>query len=413
MRITPLVRENLNVALRSLKNNRLRSALTIMMIAVGITSLIGILTATESFKNKVTNSFEQVGASSFYITRKYKASGTSGRVRNKRTISYFQAMSFKERFSREATVTIYSEYGPTSVGRGGKSTSPNIWLSLADENYAGFNNYTIAKGRDLNEKDLRSGSFVCIIGTNIASTLFARGEDPVGENVTIEGIGYTVIGVLEEIGNAQFSRGAGNTVILPVTNGRARFLSESASFTIGIRPKGNISDIKSFYEEAEQVFRSIRRLSPSDESDFSLDFNESMVSRVNKTMKNLTIAGICIGLVTLLSAAVGLMNIMLVSVKERTSEIGVRKAIGASAGLIRQQFLFESIVIAQIGCLIGIGTGLLIGNAVAALLECDFLIPWGWMVLATLICILVGVASGYIPAKKAAGLDPIEALRYE
>lgn len=413
MRVSPLVRENLNVALRSLRNNRLRSALTILMIAIGITSLIGILTATESFKNKVSASFEQVGASSFYITRRYRASGSEGRVRNKNIISYFQAMSFKERFSDKATVTVYTEYGPASVERGGKSTSPNIWIDLADENFAAFNNYTIANGRDLNEKDIRSGGFVCILGTTIVSNLFAKGEDPIGENVTIGGVSYSVIGVLEDTGNARFDRGVGNTVILPVTNGRARFLSESASFDIGIRPKSSVSDIKSFYEEAEQVFRSVRRLSPTDKSDFSLDFNESMVSEVNDTMRILTISGVCIGLITLLSAAVGLMNIMLVSVKERTSEIGVRKAIGASARLIRQQFLFESIVIAEIGCIIGVVIGILMGNAVAVLLECDFLIPWIWMIVASVICMIVGVASGYIPAKRAADLDPIEALRYE
>lgn len=413
MRMTPLVRENLNVALISLKNNRLRSALTILMIAVGITSLIGILTATESFKSSVSESFESLGSSSFYITRSWRAQGRTGRIRNDKTISYFQAMSFKENFSGEATVTVYSDDKVVSVARGAKSTSPNIWINMADENFVRFKNYSIAEGRDLNTTDIRNADFVCIIGTNVKSTLFQKSEDPVGESVSIEGIGYRVVGILEDAGNTNFGGGSGNTVIIPATNGRARFLSDDASFTIGVRPNTATTDMQSVYSRAEQTFRSIRRLSPTDESDFEIDYNESMVNEVNKTMKNITLVGIAIGLITLLGAAVGLMNIMLVSVKERTAEIGVRKAIGASAKLIRQQFLFESIVIAQIGCIIGIILGIIAGNAVALLMKCNFLMPWIWMIAASAICVIVGVASGYIPAKRAAALDPIDALRYE
>lgn len=174
-----------------------------------------------------------------------------------------------------------------------------------------------------------------------------------------------------------------------------------------------MKDMSPVYDKAEQIFRGVRRLSPIDQDDFAIDRNESMMKESSKTLGTITIIAAVIGLITLLGAAVGLMNIMLVSVKERTAEIGVRKAIGASSKMIRQQFLFESIVIAQIGCLLGIVLGVAAGNGVAVLMKASFVMPWLWMLLAIVVCLIVGVSSGYLPAKRAAALDPIEALRYE
>ena len=199
--------------------------------------------------------------------------------------------------------------------------------------------------------------------------------------------------------------------IIPITNGRARF--NSTSFSIGIRPASSQAQMEDLYSEAETLFRSVRRLSPTDQTDFSISYNETMAKEASKTMGTITLIAGIIGLITLLGAAIGLMNIMLVSVKERTAEIGIRKAIGASARLIRQQFLVESVAIAQIGCILGIILGLLAGALVAAVMNASFVTPWMWIIAAVLICVVVGVASGYIPAKKAAALDPIEALRYE
>ena len=171
--------------------------------------------------------------------------------------------------------------------------------------------------------------------------------------------------------------------------------------------------MEDLYSEAETLFRSVRSLSPTDQTDFSISYNETMAKEASKTMGTITLIAGIIGLITLLGAAIGLMNIMLVSVKERTAEIGIRKAIGASARLIRQQFLVESVAIAQIGCILGIILGLLAGALVAAVMNASFVTPWMWIIAAVLICVVVGVASGYIPAKKAAALDPIDALRYE
>lgn len=411
-RLSPLVRENISVAVKSIIHNRLRSVLTIIIIAIGITSLVGILTAIEALKHEVYDTYKQIGTSYFYIRSNYYSmrGGTDrSRMINPREISYYQAKSFKENYKMPAAVTVYSVISDYStVQYESNSTNPTSYLVAADENYLTCKNLKIVSGRGFSENELNSGISVAILGHDVARTLF-RNESPIEKVITISGRRFVVIGVLEKTS----IRDPNYSVIIPIPSARASFIGESSSFEVGIAPMVESMDYEKFYTEAEFLFRAIRRLSPSDKNDFMIRKSESQIEELRKIWSSITIVSVTVGLITLIGAAVGLMNIMLVSVKERTREIGTRKALGASSKVIKYQFLVESVIISETGCVAGILAGLSIGNIISAAMGVSSFIPWMWLCFAVILCLAVGISSGYIPAVRAARLDPIEALRYE
>jgi putative ABC transport system permease protein len=409
-----LFRENLRISVRAIISNRVRSILTMCIIAIGIMALVGILTAIDAIKSSLTNQFTMMGANSFTITSRGMTiivGEAKYRVKNHSRISFREAVEFKERFKEPAWVSIsFNASNMTTVKYGSEETNPTIYLTGVDENYLTVSGYEISSGRNFSPDEIQLNRRLILIGAEIVKDLFPPDFDPVGKEISVAGLKFTVSGILKSKGASALN--TDNVCFIPVTTARQYFSRPNMNFSITIMPFNPVNlDIMT--GEAEAIFRIVRNLDPRDESDFNISKSDNIVQLLLKNLKYVTLAATIIGLVTLFGAAVGLMNIMLVSVSERTREIGVRKAIGAKPRTIQNQFLFESILIGQLGGAFGIILGILIGNVVSSMLKSNFVIPWLWVIMGVIVCFIVGVVSGYAPALKAAGIDPIEALRYE
>ncbi|MDP4221768.1 MAG: ABC transporter permease [Bacteroidota bacterium] len=409
-----IFKENLKISIKAIRSNRVRTVLTICIIAFGIMALVGILTAIDSIKTSLTSQFTMMGANSFTISSR----GMNVQIGNERTrnrnysrISYREATEFKKRFTEPAWVSVAcNATGLATVKYETEKTNPNISLVGVDENYLSVSGYEISNGRNFSPEEIQMNRRLVLLGSDVASDVFPSGVDPVGKDVTVAGLKLQVAGVLKSKGA---SVTAGDKVcLMPVSTARQYFPRPNMTFSITIMPMNPVN-LDAMEGEAEGVFRVIRNLAPKDPSDFNLVKSDTILNMLLKNIRYVTLAATLIGIVTLFGAAVGLMNIMLVSVTERTREIGVRKAIGAKPAMIKYQFLYESIMIGQFGGLFGIILGIAIGNALSIALKTSFVVPWFWVIMGIIVCFIVGIASGYAPAVKAANVDPIEALRYE
>lgn len=414
MKFGTFLGENIRISFSSIASNKLRSILTMAIIAIGIMSLVGIVTAIEAIKSTITDSFSSLGANSLVISSQVRVQGDRGiRFRNEAYISYDQAREFKQSFSIPSSVSLsIGVSGSAMVKYQSLKTDPNVVLQGIDENGLRNSNLNLSRGRDFSQVEVEQGRRVAIIGSDIDRLLFTN-DQALDKYINVGGVQFLVIGVLESRGAGI---GMGNNddlrMLVPIETARAVFALQNSNTNITIVPDNpQLLDVAQ--SEAEGQFRIIRRLAASDASDFSIESSDSLANMMIENIAMVTLAASVIGIITLLGAAVGLMNIMLVSVSERTREIGTRMAIGAKPGSIREQFLFESIIISQMGGVLGIMLGVGCGNLIALLIGGEFFVPWAWVLLGVVICLIVGIASGYIPARKAASLDPVEALRYE
>ncbi len=415
MRFMTFLGENIRISLHSVRSNLLRSVLTVMIIAVGITALVGILTAIDSIKNSITKEFTFMGANTFTITSRgmrAQVGNQQYRTRNYSFITYYQAMKFRESYAFPAQVSVsVNATGMGTLKYGAEKTNPNVSVRGVDENYLATAGYEVEKGRDFSAGEISGGEPVALIGKRLESMLFTGGESPLDKMVSIGSGRYRVIGVLKSKSGG-FGGGGDLICFIPFTNARVYFSRPNMNFDIQVKPSST-ELVEAAVAEAESQFRTVRGLSPMDETDFNIEKSDNIVKMLLDNIRNITLVATIIGIITLLGAAVGLMNIMLVSVTERTREIGVRKAVGAKASTIRQQFLIEAIVIGQLGGALGIVLGIVMGNMVSMMIGSTFIVPWLWIIMGVVLCFLVGIFSGYYPATKAARLDPIEALRYE
>jgi len=410
-----LISENIRVALDSIKGHKLRSWLTIGIIAFGIMALVGILTSIDAVKFFLKDNFSMMGANTFTIRNRSMGIHVGGRSQRPdyfRTITYDEAMEFKDRFEFPASTSVYIwGTGIATVKFGSEKSSPNIGVIGVDENYVYNSGYAIARGRNLSEAEIREGRHVVVIGSEIAKILFIKGEDPLDQIISIGPGKYRVIGLLEEKGSSVGFSGD-RACMVPINNVRSYFSRPEMNYSISIRAD-NSQTMDAAIGEATGLLRIIRNVPLGEEDNFAIVKSDSIVEMLNDFLSEIKIGAIIIGIITLFGAVIGLMNIMLVSLAERTREIGIRKAVGANRRRILYQFLVEAVVIGQLGGLFGIILGILIGNMVSTIIGSDFIIPWDWIALGVSLCLLVALLSGILPAVKAAKLDPIESLRYE
>ncbi len=410
-----LLRENIRLSFRSIRSQLLRTFLTMLIISIGIASLVGTLTAIDSIKNSINSNFTSMGANTFTVRNRETTVriGKGGkRPRRYRAIEYDEAKRFKEEFqySSATSLSAFAAFAAT-VKYKSKKTNPNIQVMGSDEAYLHTSGYELERGRNFSAAEIANNSHVVLMGKDLITTLFERKDDPVDKIVTIGSGKYKIIGILKSKGSAM-GFGGDKMVILPLTNVQQYFPRPNMSYTINVLAR-NTQELNPAVGEATGLLRKIRKVSLGEEDNFEITKSDNLANILIDNIQKVTMGATLIGIITLLGAAIGLMNIMLVSVTERTREIGIRKAIGATRRTVRTQFLIEATVICVLGGLFGILLGMVIGNLVSYGMNTAFFVPWKWIFGGLGLCVAVGLISGIYPAVKASRLDPIEALRFE
>jgi len=407
--------DNILLAINAIASNTLRTVLTCLIIAFGIMALVGILTAVDGMKAALNSNFATMGANNFDIRKM----GTGIRVgrRGRKAQRYLpitlqQALDFKERYNYPATVSLsFNAAFAMTLKYQAQKTNPNIQVIAGDENYVKVGGFDIGYGRNFTAPENESGRHVVVLGNGVAEKLFTKAAAAIDKTVSIGNRKFRVVGVLAPKGATSIFS-SDNAVIIPLLTAKSNYASNSTTYVITVS-LSNAVIIEEAISEAVGLMRNVRRLDFSAEEDFEISKSDKLSTLLIDQSASITTAATIIGFITLLGGAIGLMNIMLVSVTERTREIGISKALGATKRVITTQFLVEAIVICQLGGLLGIALGILAGNAVSLVINGPFIIPWLWIIGGMLLCLFVGLISGLYPALKAASVDPIESLRYE
>lgn len=409
--------ENVRLAFVSVKSNWLRAMLTLLIIAFGIMALVGILTAIDSAIFALNKNLSSLGANTLDIDPLWSGGGGGRRDGQQRKrgeeISFKQAMDFKEKFDFPALTSIsFRCTGSAAIKYENEKTNPNVLVFAVDENYLAGKGFELELGRNFTAKESENGTLNTIIGGDIVKNLFGgKSENALGKQISAGNIKLHVIGVLKSKGSSM-NQSEDRRILIPLLTGKSYYASLNTNYNILISVN-DANEIDNALSAATGIFRNVRKLKASEQNDFEITKSDSLIGIIKENTLYFRLAAIGIALVTLVGAAIGLMNIMLVSVTERTREIGVCKAIGATRQNIMLQFLTEAVVICQLGGIFGIILGVLAGNIVSYLMGGNFIFPWLWITISIITCTAVGLISGLYPALKAARLDPIESLRYE
>ena len=407
-------KENVRLALQSIQSNRLRTMLTALIIAIGLMALVGILTTLDAVKKSMTDAFSSMGANSFTIRNRgigIRVGGSGKRPKPFPVIRYEDAVKFKEQLNTPAAVAVsIRATGGATAKYGSIKTNPNISVQAIDENGLAAQGLELVDGRNFTKAEISTGTNNCIIGNELKSTLF-KDESPIDKIINVGNNRLKIIGVLDAKGSSM-GNNSDRSVYVALLRGKQMITSSEPSYTLTVMvPSNDLMD--NIIGEATAEFRNIRKLKIRQPNNFEITKSDAVAQTLFENLAFIAIGGVAIGAITLIGASIGLMNIMLVSVTERTREIGIRKAIGANPATIRKQFLIEAIMICLFGGALGILLGIGLGNAISLAMGGTFIIPWMFIIGGFALCVLVGIISGYYPAKKASRLDPVEALRYE
>jgi putative ABC transport system permease protein len=404
--------EVIKVAFASLRGNKLRSSLTVLGIVIGIFSIISISTVITMMQNSISEGLSQLGKNTFQI-QKFPAmqqGRLSDKIRNRKNLTVEEYARLRDML-QEAKLVGAEQW---QFGRLFKSqwdeTNPNIQLVGATPEAIVTNDWAVAKGRAINQDDMDHNRHVCVLGVDLVTKLFPR-IDPLGQEVKVDGLRLTVIGVFTSKG-AMFGQSRDGFAAMPLSTFQSKYGKTSRSVNITVMAQSPVT-YNSTIDAAIGYMRTIRKVGPGEENDFDIFSNESLIAQVGQITQYVRLGAIVIAFIALLAAGIGIMNIMLVSVTERTREIGIRKAIGAKKRNILFQFIIEAVTLCQFGGIIGIVLGLGAGNLAGKFLNAAPALPLDWVLGGIGLCVLVGVGFGTYPAYKAANLDPIEALRYE
>lgn len=415
--MTGLFVENIKIALGSIRTQLLRTILTIVIIAIGITALVSILTAVTAFESDLSDEFSAMGANTFRINQYDTQIQVGGGRREERTkthpiISYNDAVAFKEKFQMPFVTTSlsFTATNNAEVKFDNKKTDPSVSVLGIDENHFSNAGLVISEGRSLNNFDVDNNNFVCIVGSDFKKNLF-KDINPINQTISVRGAKFKVVGILEEKGST-FGNSEDLRVFIPIQIARSLFSASNINYSISAMVLKN-ELLDGSIDQATLAMRRVRKLSPVQENNFGVTRSDELINQIMSITDSLGMAAWLIGIVTIFGSSIALMNIMLVSVTERTREIGIRKALGAKRSTIAFQFFTETLVIGQLGGLVGIVLGIIFGNIFASLLEFSFVIPWMAIFAAVTTSFIVALISGLYPALKASKLDPIEALRHE